>query len=132
MSVRVLMQDGRRLAAELLIDEGTITRPGGGAGTIDPVTGDYTPSALSAVYSGACRVRKPDAITQQVVFGDVSATVARYVVNLPYDAPLMQVGDVFTLTSSDDPEILNVGMRVASVVGKSALMYRQLGIEVIE
>ncbi len=127
-----MMQDGRQLAVLLLLDEGTLTRPGTTSGTIDPVTGDYTPSAGTVVYSGPCRVRKPGLEALQLVFGDISTTVARYLVNLPHDAPLMQVGDVFTLTSSDDPEILGVGMRVVSVVGKSVLMYRQLGIEVIE
>lgn len=124
--------DMRDAALSMLIDEGTISRPGTGGGTIDPVTGDYTPPAGTTIYDGRCRVRHPTAQEQQVVFGDINTTVSRYTVDLPYDAPLVAVGDVFTLTSTADPELAGVPMRVASIVGKSVLIYRQLGLEVIE
>lgn len=128
-----MMQDGRQLAVTLLIDQGTITRPGTGAGTMDPVTGDYTPPASTLIYTGRCRVRRPStAQEQELVFGDLNTTVSRYTVDLPFDAPPVDVNDVFTLTVTDDAEVLNVPMRVAAIVGKSVLMYRQLGLEVIE
>jgi hypothetical protein len=130
--VMSVVPDFRLAAQSMMIDEGTIKRPGAGTGTLDPVTGDWTPAAGTTIYTGRCRVRRPDAMQQQVVFGDISTTVSRYVVNLPSDSPLMAVGDVFTLTDSDDPEILDVPMRVVSVLGKSVLMYRQLGLEAIE
>lgn len=124
---------GRALANELQGDTGIITRAGSGPGTIAPATAVYTPPAPTTIYNGQCRVRKPTtALEQEIVFGDVNVTVARYVVNLPYDAPLIEIGDVFTLTVSDDGEIRGVPMRVATVVGKSMLLYRQLGLEVIE
>jgi hypothetical protein len=131
VGVALMTQAARRLAESLMIDTGTITR-GTGPGTVDPVTGDYTPGAATVVYAGACRVRKPTAVEQQVVFGDTSATVSRYLVNVPVDAPLFQIGDVFTLTTTDDGELRDRPMRVATVVGKSVLMYRQLGLEVVE
>lgn len=124
---------GRALAIQLQGDVGTVTRPGAIPGTIDPDTGVFTPPAATTVYDGQCRVRKPTtALEQEIVFGDVNVTVSRYVVSLPHDAPLMSIGDVFTLTATDDPEILGVPMRVAVVVGKSVLMYRHIGVEVIE
>jgi hypothetical protein len=133
MSAESMMQDGRQLAVTLLLDVGVIKRPGTGTGTLDPVTGDWTPPpGTTTVYSGRCRVRRPDALQQQVVFGDISATVSRYLVDLPFNVAPIAIGDVLTLTESDDPEILNVAMRVVSVVGKSVLMYRQLGLEVVE
>lgn len=132
MSVELAMQAGRLLAVTLLLDQGTISRPGTGSGTIDPITGDFTPPAGSVVYSGPCRVRHPTAQEQQIIFGDLNATRSRYTVDLPFDAPLIAVGDVFTLTATTDAEILDVPMRVATVIGKSVLMYRQLGLEVIE
>lgn len=128
-----MMQDGRQLAATMLIDEGTITRPGTGPGTIDPGTGDWTPPTSTSVYSGPCRVRRPStAQEQELVFGDVNTTVSRYTVDLPHDAPLVAVDDVFMLIATNDPEVLNVAMRVVTVVGKSVLMYRQLGLEAVE
>lgn len=127
-----VVPDLRIAAQSMMIDEGTIKRPGTGTGTLDPVTGDWTPAAGTTIYTGRCRVRRPDAQQQQVVFGDISTTISRFVVNLPSNAPLVAVGDVFTLTATDDPEILNVAMRVVSVVAKSVLMYRQLGLEVVE
>jgi hypothetical protein len=133
MSVESLMQDGRQLAATLLLDTGTIIRPGTGPGTIDPGTGDWSPPTPTAIYNGRCRVRRPStAQEQELVFGDVNTTVSRYTVDLPYDAPLVAVGDVFTLTVTNDPEIVNTPMRVMTIVGKSVLMYRQLGLEAVE
>lgn len=127
-----LARAGRALAVQLQGDEGTITR-GVAGGTTNPVNGDWTPNPASVVYSGQCRVRRPStAQEQEIVFGDVNVTVSRYVASLPHDAPLIAVNDTFTLTATEDPEILNVPMRVAIVVGKSVLMYRQLGLEVIE
>lgn len=123
---------GRALAEQLQGDSGLITRPAATPGTIDG-SGVYTPTAAATVYTGPCRVRRPTtAQEQQIVFGDINVTVARFIVNLPYDAPHVAIGDVFTLTVSDDPQILGVPMRVAVVIAKSVLMYRQLGLEVIE
>lgn len=133
MSVLSIMRDGRQIARTLLVDEGTITRKGAGAGTLDSVTGDWTPAAATTVYSGACRVRKPaTGREEQIVFGDINTTVTRHIVNLPSDAPIIDLGDVFALTSTNDPQILNVAMRVVSVTSKTVLMYRQLGLELIE
>lgn len=133
MSVQEAMQAGRQLAATLLVDVGTITRKGVGPGTLDPVTGDWTPAVATTVYSGACRVRKPTTgREEQIVFGDINTTVTRHIVNLPSDAPIINLGDVFALTSTNDPQILNVAMRVVSVTSKTVLMYRQLGLELIE
>lgn len=123
---------GRALAVQLQGDTGTITRPATSSGTIDG-SGVYTPPSSTVVYTGPCRVRRPTtAQEQQIVFGDINVTVARFVVNLPYDAPHIAIGDVFKVTVTNDPQIVNVPMRVAVVIAKSVLMYRQLGLEVIE
>lgn len=134
MSALSIMQDGRRIARTLLVDQGTIKRPGGGSGTLDPVTGDWTPAAATTIYTGDCRVRAASTMVREqlIVFGDISTTVTRHIVSLPHDAPLVNIGDVFSLTATNDPEILNVAMRVVAVVSKSILMYRQLGLELIE
>lgn len=124
---------GRALADELQVDTGVITRAGSGPATIAPGTAVLTPAAPTTIYNGQCRVRKPTtALEQEIVFGDVNVTVSRFIANLPYDAPLIDIGDVFTLTASVDGEIRGVPMRVVTVVGKTVLMYRQLGLEVIE
>lgn len=134
MSAQSIMQDGRRIARSLLVDQGTITRPGVGPGTIDPVSGDWTPPAATTIYTGDCRLRAASMMVREqlVVFGDISATLTRHIVSLPHDAPLVDIGDVFSLTVTEDPEILNVPMRVVAIVSKSILMYRQLGLELIE
>lgn len=127
------MRDGRQIARTMLVDVGSITRKATGPGTLDPVSGDWTPAAATTVYSGACRVRKPmTGREEQIVFGDINTTVTRHIVNLPSDAPIIDLGDVFALTSTNDPQVLNVPMRVVSVTSKTVLMYRQLGLELIE
>lgn len=131
MSLAGLMYDGRQFAQTLMPDLGTISR-GSGSGTVDPVTGVYTPGVAVVVYSGCCRVRKPNQVEQQTVFGDLSVTVSRYLVNVPFDAPLLQKGDVFVLGQTADGELRGVPMRVTVVGGKSVLVFRQLGVEVIE
>lgn len=133
MSAESAMRDGRQIARTLLLDVGTITRPGSGSGTLDPSSNDYTPPASTTIYTGACRVRKPTTgREEQIVFGDINTTITRHIVNLPVEAPIVNLGDVFTLTSTNDPQILNVALRVVAVVSKSVLMYRQLGLELIE
>ena len=121
-----------RLAAQsMMCDRGTVSR-GAGGGTVDPATGVFTPGAATVVYSGVCRVRKPNEVEHQTVFGDLNVTVTRYLVSLPFDVPLFAIGDVFIVGESADSEIVAVPMRVVAVVGKSVLLYRQLGVEVIE
>lgn len=133
VDVAGLAEAGRAIASDLQQDNGTITRKGAGSGVLNPVSGVFSPPAATTVYSGQCRVRKPTtAMEQEIVFGDINTTVSRFIVNLPYDAPIVDIDDVFTLTASDDSQILGVPMRVATIVGKSVLMYRQLGVEVID
>lgn len=131
MSVESLIRDGRRLSAETLVDRGEIRRPSAGAQTIDPVTLISTPADGTVVYSGPMRVKKPTQVEREQVFGDVETSTTRYLVNLPHDGETPAIGDVVRLTSSHDPRLLALPLRVSAVMSTSTLMFRQVGVEVI-
>lgn len=131
VSAATTVTDGRVLAAELMPDTGVITR-GAETGVLDPLTGIYTPSAGSVIHTGPCRVKTPSLVEQQVVFGDVSETRSRFIINFPHDIPEVLIDDRVAITVSDDAQVDTRRFKVTSVPSKSYLILRQLGVEVIE
>ena len=73
----------RRQAESMMRDECTITRPG--AQTWDDATGGYIPGAPVALYSGPCRVRRPNLAEREALAGDADWTLAGAVVSIPVD-----------------------------------------------
>lgn len=127
-----MITDGRVLAEDTFIDEGTITRPSTSPAVLDETTGVSTPAAPTTVYTGRCRVKKASQIEREQMWGDTVVTAVRRIVNVPYTAAEIRIDDVFTPTSSLDPELLRTTMRVSAIGSTSTLMFRQVGVEVVE
>lgn len=123
---------GRALVEDTFIDECTITRPASGSPSLNLSSGVLTPAVPATVHSGRCRVKNPSRLEREHVFGDDNVTTIRRLVNLPSDAAQILKGDIFTATASLDGEVLRAPMRVLSVNGTSTLMFRQLGVELID
>lgn len=100
--------------AATMQDECLVTRPGA-RGAFDADTGTYAPSAGSTIYEGACRVAQLDIQDRAVIFGDQSVDLVAYVAHLPYDAPELRKDDLFTVTTSNDEQLMEKSLEVHSV-----------------
>ncbi|CAN5808384.1 hypothetical protein BH24ACT15_BH24ACT15_37540 [soil metagenome] len=132
MTMDTLVQAGRQLAESLMPDTAEIRRPGSGGGT-DPVTGEWTPTVGTLVYSGRCRIRTPQTVVeQQLVFGDDQVTRTRYLGIFLHAVGDVKIDDMVTVTVSVDPMLLQHRLRVVSVMVSSYLIARRVGLEAIE
>ena len=118
-------------ATAALPDTITITRDPG-TGSLNTETGAWTPDPPSTIYSGVGRVRTPTAEEIQVIFGDRQVTETSYVVTIPADAGDVQIGDIVTVSASDDPHIDLRSFRVVRTPAGSWLINRRLGAETVE
>lgn len=82
MTVAGVTRKGRLAALRLMRDECTITRPGDGE-TWDDATGGYIPGPPVTLYSGPCRVRRPDLAEREALAGDADWTLTGAVVSIP-------------------------------------------------
>ncbi len=74
----------RRQAESMMRDTCTITRPG--AQTWDDAAGAYTPGGAPVqLYSGPCRVRRPNVAEREALAGDADWTLTGAVVSIPVD-----------------------------------------------
>jgi hypothetical protein len=94
---------GRRLAESIMVDTCTITRPGSDSGTFDPDTGETVPSARTTVYTGKCRSRSREVLSRVAEMGGQAVTTSAYVVSIPVTTTGVEVGDMVTVTASNDP-----------------------------
>lgn len=114
-----------------LPDVGTVTRDAAG-GTLDPITGEWTPASPTTVYNGPCRLRPPDAEDIEVLFGDTQVTKQRFVGTFPHNAAAFKVGDVLTVTASSDPHIAHRTFRVTGHSAGSWHLGRRVAFETVE
>lgn len=121
----------RSEAESLMVDTAMITRPGGEP-TFDPSTGELTPAAGTTIYEGPCRLRQPTASEAELLFGDEQLTRSRFVACFPHDVTGVQIGDVVTVTESDDPDVLLRSFRVASIPLATFTLYKGFPVEVVE
>ena len=92
-----------RSAQELLMrSTGTIARPGNGW-TYDPDTGSEVRVPDIQVYSGPVRVQHKPNAAMWTPAGAETIPVAGYVAAVPWHVAEVRVGDVLTVTASDDP-----------------------------
>lgn len=120
----------REMAGRTFVDSCQVTRPTE-SGTLDPLTGVWTPGTALSVYDGACRVRPANQIDVETLFGGEPSTIQRYVVTLPWDAPLVRREDRVTITSSGDDQLEERHLSVVSVRVRSNHVDRRLGCEEI-
>lgn len=111
-----------------LFDACQITRPGA-PGTFNTTTGAYASSAGSTIYEGACRVAQMSEQDRLVNFGDRETGLVAYVATLPFDAPELHKDDLFTVTESDDTQLLTKQLEVHSVKYGSLLTGRKVILE---
>ena len=71
----------RAQAESMMRDSCTITRPGGGE-TWDDATGGYLSGSSVILYSGRCRVRRPNVAEREALAGDADWTLMGAVVSL--------------------------------------------------
>lgn len=130
MTLAATIASGRRMAAAMFIDTGTVTRAG--VAVFDPNTGLMTPGSGTVIYDGPCRVRMPNAVETTVLFGERLTTQARFIGLFPWDVPNIELGDVVAVTESDDPYIGDRQFRVTFVASSSVLTHRRAALEVVE
>jgi hypothetical protein len=121
-----LLADGRDISGEVLIDTGTLTRDTDGQSdaTFNATTLRATvPADGDPVWSGPCLITPEGSTGQPVAPGAVRRT-GRLRVLLPYTAPVPQVGDYWTATTSQDPSLVDARMRVDEIVQSTALVFR--------
>ncbi len=131
MSIQSTVESGRRMALSMLIDRGVITR-GVSAPVFDPITGELSTPTGDVVYEGPCRIKTPSAVERNVIFGDTQVTKSRFIAMFRWDIPDVEIGNIVTVTESDDPHITTRSFRVVMVPSSSVLTHRKLGVEAVE
>lgn len=119
----------RGTSTTALPDHGTVTRPGVGQVVFDPVTGTNTRPPATTVYTGACRVRSPGAVEQDVQVGEMHETLGRYVGTFPWDSGDVRVDDMLILDIASDPQLIGRPLRVVNVAVGSWEIDRRVMLE---
>ena len=130
MSARSAAERGRRAAARLMVDTATISRAG--TSSFDASTGLLTATASTVVHTGPCRLRSAASIDAAVVFGEEQVVRSAFVACFPHDVVDVHVGDVITITESDDADVFDRSFRVTSVPMLTYSLYKGFPCEVIE
>lgn len=105
----------RTTSQSAMPDSCVVARPDYPSATLNTTTGLYDVPDPVSVYEGVCRIR-PDTGTPTVTrAGDTPTTVTTYVVTVPDDSGPFEIGDVVSITVSDDPNIANRSFRVTDV-----------------
>lgn len=98
----------------LMVDTATVTRPGEG-GSLDPVTGVWTPAATTVVYEGACLLRGFNWQGTDVQHGDVEVRLRGTRAKFPVDTPIEMDDVVVPTASTYDESMIGVPFRVTDV-----------------
>jgi hypothetical protein len=91
----------------------TITRPTGG-GTTGP-DGTWTSAAATAVYAGPARISPRPTDQRHIVVGERRIVLRDYVVAVRWDAAQVDVDDLVTVGTADDPRLPGTALRVKDV-----------------
>ncbi len=114
MSVDTAIAYFRSRQASLFRDTATVTRPGEG-GSLNPVTGVWTPAATTTVYSGACLLRAFKWEGTDVQYGDVEVRMRGMEAKFPVDTPI-RLDDIIVPTASTyDSSLVGISFRVTDV-----------------
>lgn len=127
MTAASAVADGQVAADALMTDTCTITRAATGR-TFNTTTGQYTANADSTIYTGSCRV-KPNPAASTVQAGDRQVTVWPYTVSVPIAVDDVELNDKVTVTSSADPALTNIELRIRAVARGTYLTARRLDCE---
>jgi hypothetical protein len=120
----------RSMARRSMRDRCRITRPTADqAGTLDEITGVWTPAAAPAVYDGPCRARPASLTETETMFGGEPSTLQRFVVVIPYDAAEVRRGDRVAIVESGDGQLGDRRLGVIAVSARSDPVDRRLACE---
>ena len=115
--------------AELFVDTGTVERITS-LGTLNESTGQYTGETRDSIYSGPCSIYPIEARRDRFdEFGQGLVFTKQYRVVLPHTSIDVQQRDRFTITTSDDPQLVGREMEVRDVLVSSLLGYRRLTVQ---
>jgi hypothetical protein len=99
-------------------------------GVLDHDTAEFAGEVRALVYEGPCLVTpiisrrdRFDEVGQGLIF------TRQYRVDLPWDEDEVQIRDVFTITASDDPQVVGREMQVRDVLVGTNLGYRRLTVQ---
>lgn len=90
----VAVESARRLAEALMIEHCVVTRPG--RMVVDPETGYESPE-MTVVYEGKCKVNSYESYEETPTAGEHKYTTQRYQIHFPYEATVLEVGDVIAV-----------------------------------
>lgn len=107
-----------RLQAESMMQVScTITIPA--AGVWDETSGTYSTS-LTLLYTGPCRVRRPNASDRQATAGEAGYVMGDVIVSVPVSAPVVPAGATITITASvHDPQMVGSAFTVLGPHGQT-------------
>ena len=117
----------RHLAVSLMTDTVEVLRPGIPA-TLNTTTGVLAPAAPTSIYDGPCRIRTARD-ERHVSFGERLVTTNRFTVWLPWDAPIVEIGDLLDVTSCSEEQLTGSTLRVTSIALRTHLHFRELTAE---
>lgn len=126
-AIRAELPTLRAEAEALMLDRCTIRRRATGA-TLDDETGDYEAGSTTVVYSGRCLVSAAGSDVDRDV-ASLSETVGRRLLKLPRVSPVIQVGDVATIDTSQNPLLVGQRVTVRAVPDVSVQVQRRLVVE---
>lgn len=98
-----------------LPDTCTITR-GDATPTFNPATLEYDSDPDTTIFTGPCRVSPMDIQQHNVMFGETSRDLLLYIATMPFDAPVLNKDDTFTVTASNDGQLVGRSLDVHSVI----------------
>lgn len=101
----------RQRQADLFRDEADVTRPAT-TGTLDPVTGVWTPDPPTAIYSGACLLRAFTWEGTDVAAGGQEVRLRRVRAKFPVDTDIQHNDVVVPTISTYDDSLVGVSFRV--------------------
>jgi hypothetical protein len=96
---------------------GRLSKPGPGNPVRDDTTGKETPPAPTVVASDvACRVQPLTTERRVVQVGDVAVTLRSYLVQVPVDTPLPDIGWTFVVTEANgDDDVIGRPLTIRDV-----------------
>jgi hypothetical protein len=119
----------RAQVAQLATDTCRIDRDAGTADdTFDPSTGTWTSTSPTVPYEGPCWVRDAmsNAADRRVDTGAVEATLQQWIVKVPDLSADVAVGDLVTITDSQDPRLIGRRFVVRDIGGGTYKVARTL------
>lgn len=113
----------------MMADTGTVRRPG--AQVFNASTGSSS-ATMTQVYAGRCWIRQASAVEREVLFGETQVTTTRFMACFPHSVTGVRVGDVVTVSASDDADVVGRSFRVLAIPASTYPLYKGFPCEVVE